>query len=86
MVRCRGIVNRLDNICQIAPKVCRLLEISKEQHDQGDALKLKEVFFTRWISFNDTVEDLVGFLESLISCLHATAKDASHGVKKCSII
>ena len=51
-----------------------------------DALKLKQVFVTRWLSFNDTVETLVGCLESLISCLHATSKDASHGVTASDIL
>jgi hypothetical protein len=51
-----------------------------------DALKLKQVFVTRWLSFNDTEEALVGCLESLISCLHATSKDASHGVTASDIL
>ena len=80
MVKYLEIVNRLGKLCKFSPKFCRLLENSKKAHDQSDALKLKQVFFTRWLSFNDTVESLVGCLESLISCLHTTSKDASHGV------
>jgi len=80
MVKYLEVVNRLGKLCKFSPKFCRLLENSKKAHDQSDALKLKQVFFTRWLSFNDTVESLVSCLESLTSCLHTTYKDASHGV------
>lgn len=79
MVKYLEVVNRLGKLCKFSPKFCRLLANSKKAHDQSDALKLKQFFFTRWLSFNDTVESLVN-LESLIACLYTTSKDASHGV------
>jgi hypothetical protein len=78
MVKYLEVVNRLGKLCKFSPKFCRLLANSKKAHE-SDALKLKKVFSTRWLSFNDTVESLVS-LESLIACLHTTSKDASHGV------
>ena len=80
MVKHLEVINRLGKLCKYSPKFCRPLEQSKILHKQSDVLKLKQVFFTRWLSFNDCIESLVGCFESLISCLHTVSSDPSHGV------
>ena len=42
--------------------------------------KLKQIFFTRWLSFNDCIEAMVNCIDSLISCLHSVKEDSAHGV------
>jgi hypothetical protein len=86
LVKYLEIVNRLGKLCKFSGKFCNILNESKRLHNEDSGGKLKQVFFTRWLSFNDCVEALVGCMNSLISALHSTSKDKSHGVTATGIL
>ena len=64
-----GIVNVLAKALKFSPKFGRCLESAKEL-DDIKAHKLKQVFFTRWLSFSNTVDALAGCIGPVITATY----------------
>lgn len=86
MIKFLEVVNRLGKLCKFSPKFCRELESSKTLLGNTGAGKLKQIFFTRWLSFNDCIEAMVNCIDSLIACLHTVREDSAHGVTATGIL
>jgi len=80
------VINRLGKLCKFSPKFCRELEKCKLLHGNTSVGKLKQIFTTRWLSFNDCIEAMVKCIDSLISCLHSVKEDSAHGVTSTGLL
>ncbi|XP_076304164.1 zinc finger protein 862-like [Tachypleus tridentatus] len=69
-----SVLNQFTKSLKYSPKLCRVLEESKALHGEKSN-KIKQVFFTRWLSFNDSVQALVNCITSVISCLQVVAME-----------
>lgn len=69
-------LNRFARILKDSPKLCRALENCKIVTEEK-ANKIYQVFFTRWLSFEKSVNALVGCISSVISSLVACAVERS---------
>ena len=74
LVKYIGIVNQLAKTMKFSPKFLRMLETAKDLNEEKSN-KVKQIFFTRWLSFQDTVQSLSGCLPSVISTLYAAAQE-----------
>lgn len=74
LIKYIGICNQLAKALKFSPKLCRMFEAAKEMNEE-QARKIKQVFFTRWLSFQDTVQALCASLSSVLSCLYAAAAE-----------
>lgn len=71
-----SILNQFAKTLKYSPKLKRILENCKSLTDEK-AKKIHQVFFTRWLSFSNSVEALCGCLSSVISSLSAAAAERS---------
>ena len=69
-----GVLNTFAKALKFSPKLCRILESSKELYGE-DACKVRQVFFTRWLSFVDSVQAIASCLASVISATYAAAAE-----------
>ena len=67
-----AVLNVFAKSLKYSPKLLRYLETSKELTGTK-ANKIKQVFFTRWLSFTGSVQALAGCISPVISALQATA-------------
>lgn len=74
LVKYISIINQFAKHLKYSPKMCRMLDACMKMQEE-QAKKIKQVFFTRWLSFTDSVQALSGCLGSVISCLQAAAAD-----------
>lgn len=75
-----GILNAFAKALKCSPKLCRTLEQAKELHNEK-ACKVKQVFFTRWLSLRDSVQALTGCLGAVVSCLAQVTSEPGSGNK-----
>ena len=68
LVKYIAILNSFAKALKFSPKLCRALEQAKILHGEK-ARKIKQVFFTWWLSLRDSVQALSGCLNAVISCL-----------------
>ncbi|XP_053388248.1 zinc finger protein 862-like [Mercenaria mercenaria] len=66
LVKVQEILNSVYKYFHLSPKHMAMLE-SIQQHSQGKCLKFKEVFHTRWLSFEGSVEAMVRNYGDLVS-------------------
>ncbi|XP_060571778.1 E3 SUMO-protein ligase KIAA1586-like isoform X2 [Ruditapes philippinarum] len=66
LVKVQEILNSVYKYFHFSPKHMAMLE-SIQQHTKGNSLKFKEVFHTRWLSFEGSVEALVRNYSDLVS-------------------
>ncbi|XP_070557479.1 zinc finger protein 862-like [Ptychodera flava] len=71
-------LNQMGKLLKFSPKLLRILEAAKVHHGEAKAKKIKQVFFTRWLSFNDCVEALVGCIDSVIAWLVQISEERAH--------
>ncbi len=83
-----GILNLFAKKLKYSPKLCRLLEAQKELTGER-ARKIKQIFFTRWLSFADSVQALCGCVSSVILAVEQAAMEKGtegravfHGLSK----
>ena len=69
-----GVLNTFAKALKFSPKLCRILESSKELYGE-DACKVRQVFFTRWLLFVDSVQAIASCLASVISATYAAAAE-----------
>ena len=74
LVKFIGIINTFAKALKYSPKLCRILENCKEAQDER-ARKVKQVFFTRWLSFADSVQSMASCLSSVISAIYAASAE-----------
>ena len=73
------ITNKLGKMVKYSPKFCRILDESKLENREK-ARKLKQVFFTRWLSFSECVQALVCCLASVLTALNKCIEGNSQNV------
>ena len=69
-----GTLNCFAKALKFSPKLTRALETSKTVNGVT-ANKIKQVFFTRWLSFSDSVQALVQCLPEVMSAIFAAAPE-----------
>ncbi|XP_076317771.1 zinc finger protein 862-like [Tachypleus tridentatus] len=74
LVKYISILNQFAKSLKYYPKLCRLREESKALHGEKSN-KIKQLFFTRWLSFNDSVQALVNCIASVAGCLQVVAME-----------
>ncbi len=74
IVKYISVLNQLAKALKFSPKLCRLLETSKQLYGE-DARKVHQIFFTRWLSFADSVQALCECICAVLSCLSAAAAE-----------
>ena len=74
VVKYIAVLNEFAKALKFSPKLCRALENAKNANGES-ACKVKQVFFTRWLSFQDSVQALSSCLSSVISCLQVVAME-----------
>lgn len=67
-----GVLNQFAKALKYSPKLCRALESGKHLANEK-AKKIKQVFFTRWLSFEESVDALTDCVGEVISALCAYA-------------
>jgi hypothetical protein len=88
LVKYIAVLNTFAKALKFSPKLCRALKDAKDVNGES-ACKVKQVFFTRWLSFQDSVQALSSCISSVMSCLEVVAMERSsegraklHGVLK----
>lgn len=76
-----AVLNQFAKSLKFSPKLCRILEVAKDLNGVKSK-KIKQVFFTRWLSFQDSVQALAGCVDAVISCLYEAAADPGSEVVK----
>ena len=79
------ITNKLGKMVKYSPKFCRILEECKLENKEK-AKKLKQVFFTRWLSFGDCVQALVCCLASVLTALKRCIAENSQNVSYTALL
>ena len=74
VVKYISVVNQFAKSLKFSPKFQRILEDSEELHGTK-ARKIKQIFFTRWLSIVDSVQALAGNLGAVISALQVAASE-----------
>ncbi len=74
IVKYIAVLNQFAKALKFSPKFTRCLEESKLLNDVR-ARKIKQIFFTHWLSFSDSVQALAGCIGPVISALQSTAME-----------
>ena len=80
------ILNQFARCLKFSPKLTRILENAKQLNGEK-AAKIKQVFFTRWLSLGDSVKALTGCIASVLSAiLVAAAERGRQRVELCCMV
>ena len=74
------IINKLGKMLKYSAKFCRIFESTKVENEEK-ARKVRQVFFTRWLTFDDTVQALVSCLPSVFATLKKCIAQNTQKVK-----
>lgn len=74
LVKYIAVINQFAKSLKFSPKLQRILQASKELSVEKSR-KIRQIFFTRWLSLNDTVQAIAGCIGSVLACLAAGAQE-----------
>ena len=82
LVKFQEIVNSLYKLFEKSPGMLNKLDAMQEVLNQKQKLKLKQIFHTRWLSFDGALKALITNYSALLSVLHAEKSAKSAGLLK----
>ena len=82
LVKFQEIVNSLYKLFEKSPRMLNKLDAMQEVLNQKQKLKLKQIFHTRWLSFDGALKALITNYSALLSVLHAEKSAKSAGLLK----